>query len=401
MVRYTRSDLLLDPRIVGFAQGLCPFVANTSAGRNKMFSKHLDQALMVNGADFAQIFTGKEFELGQYEMSSYESKYDRRVLAVIPRYAVLQGQFHIKESPSVTVIYAIDDTREVGYFDLDTYTTGSNGFGYENTRMNYRALEKGSFIPRDMKFQTSPIHKGNKYCYGLNGNVALMTHPDTVEDAMVVSESFAKKLQTNTVATIVINVNEDQYPLNLYGDDTVHRFFPDIGETVREDGYLSVLRTSDMYTIISDTNGSSIYTPRMQDEQFIVPPGARVLDVEVNLGRSNKLSQPMFAQAEHYADLSKLYYRKVYKAYVEHCKKMDYTPTPAFNTKVTTAMKRLIVAGDRIPNVESRARLSLADNDHPIRFMQIKLTYIAPRSEAPVGFKITDNYGGNKYTILA
>lgn len=401
MIQYTRDDLYITPEIVGLAQTLSPFLACVSSGRNKLFCKHLDQALIVEGAQLPQIYTGREFDLGQYELNTYECKYDRRVLAVIPRYSILAGQFHIKESPSITVIYAIDETKQIGFFDLDNYTLGSNGFGYENIKMNYKVLEKNAYIPRDMKFQTSPIHKGNAYCFGLNANVAIMNHPDVVEDAMVVSQDYAEhNLVSHAVETLTIDVQEDQYPVDLYGDGITAKLFPDIGEFVRPDGYVCALRKSNKYTIISDTYGSSAYTPRMQDEKFVIPPGSRILDVEVNLGRNNKVTQPMFAQAEHYAQLAYQYYKKIYKAYIETSRTMsDYSLTPAMHTKVTTAMKRLVVAGDRIPGVEARSRLSLADKDRPIRFMQIKLTYIAPRSVKMGGFKLTNRLGGTHSNV--
>lgn len=389
-MKYTEDDVYIDQRLTGFSFGLCPFATNTSSGRGKMFSRHLNQPVIIEGAEFPQFFSGKEEDWGKFELNESRRDQDIRILAVIPKYRVLSGNHHIKEPPQTTVIYQGMDDRKVGCFDIFTYTQGANGFGYMNKLMNSNLLYKDQVVSKETQFQTSPIHQDREYRYGLNLNVAYSNDIGTTEDAMVISESAAKKMTTTDIHTLDFMIDENQLPQNTYGDDDFVRFFPDIGMTVRPDGIVCAIRTPDMGTIISDTYGSSGYTPNMHDQIIRDYPGAVVLDIDVNCSRQIKQDHPVFEQARQYHANALEYYMKIYRTYIEY--KDTYKLTPEMNTRVTDAIKRLVAAGHRIRGVEPRSRLSMSIGDKPIRFIHIKLTMMHRRF-CNKGFKITGREG--------
>ena len=101
----------------------------------------------------------------------------------------------------------------------------------------------------------APTHSGSIYkLFGCNLNVAYMAIPQVTEDGIAISESAAKKLETEGYSTISIDIGPGQIPLNLYGDETNYKFMPDIGNTVHEDGVVCALRTPTADSIVHDTS---------------------------------------------------------------------------------------------------------------------------------------------------
>ena len=60
-----------------------------------------------------------------------------------------------------------------------------------------------------------------------------MLDPGNVEDAYVISESFAKKMVSRKVDTVKISLNDNDFLINIYGDTKNYKGFPDIGEHIK------------------------------------------------------------------------------------------------------------------------------------------------------------------------
>ena len=390
------NNVFLDPRALGFQAGLIPWIGQTSSPRVEMFSNHINQALVLEAGEFPHIFCGPEKNYGEYELSKTRRDQGIMVVKVIPKYPSILGQMQIRNNPSMTAIYVGRDDNKLNYMKIESHTRGSDGFGYENRFENAdRFLEEGHYIPKEMRLVTSPIHKNGLYCPGINVNTAYMTLEDTIEDGMVVSESFAEMLETTEIHTVNIPIFPDYYPLNLYGDDSGVKAFPDIGESVNESGFLCAFRCADSETFIPDTTQVSLNNIQIHDIAYYVsaPVGSRVIDININAARSTKMPKSLYEQADKYIHASNRYWKEVVSTYNQYRK--TYDPAPAFIEHVSTAIQRLIAAGIPVdlPGVHRRPKVKLiAKNGRPIEFMEISITYATKRKCAP-GFKITGRDG--------
>jgi hypothetical protein len=76
---------------------------------------------------------------------------------------------------------------------------------------------------------------------GVNFNVAYMSLDKNMEDSIIYSDVAAARLTSPLIKPVDIMINENDIPLNLYGDDQLYKAIPDIGEDVK-DSILIALR---------------------------------------------------------------------------------------------------------------------------------------------------------------
>jgi len=391
------SDLTADLRLMGFPAILNPYAHETSSSRANMFSSHVAQAMIIGGAEFPQLFTGVEYELGKYEFNNSHRDQDGEVLAVIPKYGTSVGvDGHGRQNPMFLVIYrGLEDDR-LHYFTIDRYTKGTDGFGYENTWMNISRIltqagvSANTLLPKDMQLVTSPIHKGNKYCLGTNLRVAYMTMTDTIDDAMLISESAAAKFETTEVGTALVNIRQGSRPVNLYGrhpDDV--KFMPDIGEKVGPHGYLCAFRPMETETFAADLAPDMLMRPMPHiDDITLVKPGATIIDIDFNINPSQKKFGTFATQMDRYLQATRVFWENVLEVYQKYRQQYPRL-SPAFQTLITRAATYMLMfnPGKRKFDIEGMIR------KQPVDFIQAVVTYALPRS-LNKAFKITDRHGG-------
>jgi len=379
--------------------GLMSFAQSVSSSRAEMFASQLKQVLLTSGSELAFIFTGTEYNFGEYENTRSRRTQNARVLEAIPKYSLYggsghnRGAFRINENPTITVIYRGEDDNQIHYFSVDTYTKGSNGFGYENVIKNKVMLQKDWHIPKEETIVTSPGHKDGMYGYGINANVAFMTLDETIEDAMLVSQSFADKMATTFVGSVTIPIGTDLYPLNLYGDETEVKFFPDIGETVRHGGVLCALRPVGKETFLADLDPSALLEPDHQfDKVYYLPEGAKILDVDVYIpSKFGQYPKHLFTQVEKYKEGMIQYYRSIAQVYAEY--KDRYPMSPEFNQLATTALTWLSAYNVRVKDAPFKRKMKVTNRrGRELDHVRIEITYAYQRPLSN-GFKITGKDG--------
>ena len=62
-----------------------------------------------------------------------------------------------------------------------------------------------------------------------------------MEDSIIFSDVAAAKLTSPLIKPVEIMINENDIPLNLYGNDDMYKTIPDIGEDIK-DSILIALR---------------------------------------------------------------------------------------------------------------------------------------------------------------
>jgi hypothetical protein len=198
-------------------------------------------------------------------------------------------------------------------------------------------------------------------------------------------------MKSTSIKTLNIKITPDQVPLNLYqSEDNEYKFFPDIGETVREDGILCAFRTPNKHTFVSDMTDTALKIPRIfHDMTYMAPAGSTILDVEfyINRSKKNKTSKVMFNQVYKYIEQLNKYHEKIVNVYNKELQN-GYEPAPEFNTLVTKSMAILLSEGFRVSNIERRAKIRLMKKRDPVEFIQMNVTYMHDYNVSE-GYKLT------------
>lgn len=382
-------------QLLGLSALLSPFLDKVSSQRGKMWSDHAPQAQLIHGCEHPKIYTGFESIFGEYEHNTTTRDQGIQITETIPKFIVNNGAYPLKANPSYTIVYRGAEDNKIGYFTLEHHTPRSGGYGYQNIWLNTSQLNRGNFIAKDLPLCTSPAHKGNMYAMGTNLKVAFMSLPQTTEDAFVISESAARRLSADAYDKISFKILPNQIPLNLFGDESEYKFFPDIGECVGEDGVICALRTPSPETFVSDMTKENLSKiQELHDTIFHVPPGAQIVDVDVVVNRKCKVKTPkdIFTQVQKYRDQINGYNIRVWEAYKD-AENKGLQITPAFNTLVTRCIASLLADNVRIPGYSKRADVTLVRKKEAIEFIYITLTYKF-ENKVNCGFKLSDRNGG-------
>lgn len=301
--------------------GLNPWHQHDSSARIAMFTSHLGQMLQIHGATERTFQTGMEAEYGKYTFN-VAMPCDGKIVKIIERYRADLSQESIKENPETIVIYEDVDTKVLGYFSLPTYKSNHQYFGFRYVgKDGLRQLREGQFIRKDTVFLDSPsVTPEGGYKYGIQANVAMMSHPAVAEDGVLISDEFAQHLKYNTYETRVIEWGTEEFALNLYGTVDNPKAFPDIGDSVRSDGVLMALRSCEP-SILAGIE-QSIYDAMEVDFTFdnIIyanGPGGRVVDIKIehDLNNSNYSDKNMDKQVQKYDSVRRNFHRKVVDFY--------------------------------------------------------------------------------------
>lgn len=394
-----------DVRLLGVPNILTSFAQFVSASRVSMYNHHLSQSMILDNPEFNKIFTGVEEKMIPYTFNDSRRKHPCEILAVIPKYTAANNNFNYDNCPQFYVIVLTIESkagktvRHLDYFVIDRYSMGNNGFGYKRILENINRIVPGEFLDPDTVITRSPAVQEDQYCQGTNLNVALGSFPETIEDAFIISETAAKKLQTTQVSKITINCRQDRRPLNLNGTDDEEKFLPDIGSYVRDDGILCAFRPVKWETCLADTAPDALRQPlHLQDEIYTIEPGAKIVDLTFNVNM-DKIST-CYDQALLYMRNNTRCWENIYQAYLKHKDTCDGL-TKKMSELVARAMYRMIAHGSRVSILEGHLRKETKNFDiegagrQTIDFLQVEVTYTVPRT-VHNGDKITDFSGGRK-----
>jgi len=311
----SKTEIKLE--FIGLA-GVNSFVGNTSSSRLVMdVASHFPAHLPLLNPDEKLIKTGIEYELGKY-INDVKADHDYVVKAIVPRYR----EYGVDQVPTYTILaeYEENDQFYLDCLDVDTYKTSHTFFGYDLTptddllNLTYNStLTRGTILSK-----TDSYGNEGAYKYGVNVNVAFMSHPSVAEDGFVVSESFIERTKFRSITKRVINITKDTIPINLYGDKENFAFIPNIGDRVREDGLLCALRERNDWFTISDLDNNNISEVDVTfDNLTYVSPNSKVIDVQIVRGNYNKqeFTPKLTKQLDTYAEMLVNYYRNIIQKY--------------------------------------------------------------------------------------
>jgi hypothetical protein len=283
MSQYVPNEL--DRRLMG-VNGLNFADGTDSSPRKQMFSSHIGQCLVVKGGTERYLQTGME---RQYAKTTFSVKApeDLKVIKIIHRYQEGPGIDRII-NPETILIYEGQETGEIGMLRLPKYFSDQTYFGF-----NYQArqtlarlnanLQNATFRRGEILLDSPSVTLGGDYKYGVECNVAYMSHPAVSEDGIMVSRQVLKKFAITTFERREAEWGSRWIPLNLYGDENNYKPFPDIGDVIKPHGILMALRRDDRSLAIVEQSAADLMEIDYHHDRRIYAAGAggRVKDIKI------------------------------------------------------------------------------------------------------------------------
>ncbi len=335
----------LHPELMSICS-ISPFEAYNSSPRKQMFSSQLGQTLVVKGATERRIQSGMEASFGKHTFN-IKAPCDMEVIKVIEKYSKTIDSDNIKHNPESIVIYRDKSNNEISYLGLPKFCSNHPYFGFDYVSTdNTILLSAGSHIPKGTVLLESPsVTREGGYKFGVECNVALMSHPAVAEDGIMISRDVLDKFKYVTFHKRVVEFGRKKFPLNIYGNLNEYKAFPDIGDRIREDGLLCMLREYDPMMAPVAMGIADVSEPDYLNDEAVYVPAGKGTVVDIKIYHEDYVNQPglpdtMKHQLVKYDKATKAYYGKVMAVYnqLKHDYRDNLKLNPSFHRFVVEAI---------------------------------------------------------------
>jgi hypothetical protein len=357
-------------KILGIGLNM-PFECTNSASRKNMFSSQYQQKVCLENPEVPYISTGYENLFGQRSSAFVKSDRQWRVVGKIEKFSNLPGHHYF--------LFVTDDNNNLDVIERVSYchNTESYGFLYNNTYLD--SLSVGSVITENQTVKKSmSFDIADNYMTGRNLNAAYISDSNTTEDAIEIAESAAIALSRPEIKKITILINDNDIPLNLYGDDTVYKIIPDIGEEIKN-GIICGTRTERNDEIFFTQSAERLKVPMINDTTFKTK--GRIIDINVYCNKDIATS----ANGIYEGQLA--YYDRDYKRFCSEVVELlrDFIDNSMY--KKSYELSQLYTTCEKVISGKQYFKDNIFSN------IVIELT-VYRKAPLEVGDKVTSRYGG-------
>lgn len=345
-----------------------PFKPANSGSRALMSSIHVEHLMVPTRGEVPIIQTGFETAFGKYSTSYIEADSDYKVVHRIDKFSFNKNHYYL----------IVQDLRTGEYDVIErvTYKHNTESYGYMWNNSNLDKLKPGDIIHENdpIKMSTGFDEYGNKM-NGVNLLTMYLSCAQNMEDSIIISETAAKKLETNLIKNTSITINDNDILLNLYGNNGEYKTFPDIGEKIQNGIFCSIRRLE------NDNILYSLSQQRLRDimisDRNILMDGF-VADIDVYCNNIEALGESTYNK--------QLY--KYYQERINFCKQVyEFVGPIAMNCKMSYALQKLYaICRDTILGKQFF-------KDKQFNNVIMEITVIQPLLMEP-GDKLADRYGG-------
>lgn len=349
---------------------MIPYNCAESASRKIMSSVQMQQKIELTHGEPALVQTGHEIRFGENSSSYIEAEHEYEIIAKIQKFADFPNHqyiliVHNKDNDEFDVI------ERVGY----KHISEEYGFSYNNSRLDsyYEGdtIHRGSILVKSNSFDEYGNRKD-----GVNLLSTYLACEHAKEDGIVISEAAKHKLEAPLFHKVEIVINDNDIPLNLYGNDSVYKIFPDIGEEIT-DNILCILRREKKEQALYLQSKNMLTKPITSDEKFYL--SGTVVDINVYAN-----NQELISTSPYLSQLN--YYNKDHRRYLnEICEVVE--PLKDQGCKCSQALQKLYYNAKKILNGGQYIKDTLFSNII-VEFL------VFHKNELKVGDKISNRYGG-------
>ena len=227
---------------------MMPNNPTNSAPRRIMYSTQTEHLVGLNNPEPPLLQTGYENMYGKYCSSFHKADGDIEVLAKVSKYDFLPNHHY----------FLIVRNRKTGVYDvvervLYNHITETYGYLYDNSYLD--SLSVGSVIPDKQTYKKSKsFDKYDNRQDGVNLLTTYMSCETNKEDGIIISTTASEKLAAPLVKNPIVQVNDNDIPLNLYGDASTYKVFPNVGEIIRDGVICGLRREYNEESLFSQSN---------------------------------------------------------------------------------------------------------------------------------------------------
>lgn len=270
-----------------------PYNATNSGSRKIMDIVHQTHALVLSRGEVPYIATGYENRFGDCSSSIIKMDKDYQVVARIPKFSEAPNHHYY-------LILASAYSNELHLIERVAYHHITEEYGYliNNSTLDTKSMpgsviRSGEILSRSTGFDQY-MNKTN----GTNLNVTYMSMDDNMEDSCVISEDCSKKMSAPLLKKVRRVINENDIPLNLYGDRTYYKVSPDIGEDIKN-GTLFAFRREDKENALYTQSITRLQEVMMSDEKNVLT--GTVIDIDIYCNNpANLMENPCNRQFNKY-----------------------------------------------------------------------------------------------------
>ena len=276
--------------------------------RSVMFTSHLKQFLNMPNSEFPYYFMGSENCVGKHNTGSFkEADGDMQVYRKIVKFK------DIVDDPTVYVVFFYNYKKQryevVERKELEDLI---ENFGVPFNNEFIDSLEEGDMVNSgEVLYKSASYDEDMNYGYGKNAVVMYTLDPNTAEDAAEVRKGFAYDCEHLESDTHEICYNDNDFFLNMFGDDDNFKVIPDIGEFT-DKGYLCAIRRQFNNQLFYDFKKSSLSEIHESDDVRWVDGAQQVVDIDIYNNQEGEIEDTKFTkQINKYLRSQNEYYREI------------------------------------------------------------------------------------------
>ena len=350
------------PELMGVLN-LMPFIKHCSYMRAQMASTHITQAPTIQRSELPAVLSGMEYEYGKTTTSIMSPNKRCRVLRVIHRFNSSGGgeNASISENPESLIIYQELDEARLGVIELPRYYSHHTLFTHEyvpETAILQRIFSKGQDVilePNTMLYRSPNLDKNGYYSpSGRNLNVAFLSLAGIADDGIIFRKGALEDFAYTKIIKVGFEFGYDKFPANTYGNTDVYKPFPDIGDSIREDGLVCALVKYDPDTAFFQQNIHGLMQPDLNGDAELrfAQPGGKVIGINIISdmhGTHRGLPEGMERNFSKYLNSERRAMRELYAVYqAAKQQNRNIELTPKLRVLLRTAIAKLRAAGENV-----------------------------------------------------
>ena len=336
--RITRGEQMMGNNLI------IPFDPNNSGSRKLMAFNQTSQVLNTLVPYIPFISTGYETLFGEKSSSHTIAKCDYDVLAILHKF---------DNNPKIHYYLLVKESDSDNYDIIERveaiHTCEAYGYRMNNDYLDSRVLGERQIKKGDIVRKSNAFDEYGNRAGGANLLCAYVQCTGNEEDAIIISEKARDILQYQQVHEINIVINENDIPLNIYGDDFNYKIMPDAGEDII-DGLLMCNRRIITNEILFSQSNDRLKHPQVPDDKYYA--SGTVVDISVLCNNPELLNHKHYQQLKKYYDYSITFSKSVVDAVDNLVKvnpnyKMSYELDKLYNNSKKLIMGRSIISNDK------------------------------------------------------
>ena len=254
----------------------------------------------MENPDFPRVFSGIENSFGKLCRGYKKAEGTWRVIKRIQKYA---------EGHIFAVVMFNDATNTLDVIENPFAEDGPERFGYKYNYEKLDSLRAGDIVEDGtILYKSNSYDENMNYCMGFSARVAYNTSISTLEDGIIIRESFANSKLTNEVSSFVVSINDNEIPLLIHHYDDGDHAIPKIGQTIQGTNLMAIKKINKRKIAFDFTN-DAVTQPDKNCAVYTAGKNSVIYDIDIYYNDKNEFPDNSF-----YRELNG-YYKEQYNYY--------------------------------------------------------------------------------------